>query len=94
MVLNEWNYSGSGSPSFNSVIFAEETFAQSIYHLKSSNLGSSLIFAQSLNGGVTFTTVFTQMGIGTLSDLGYVGGAPTSGTNPLLIMDVLSLVIS
>jgi hypothetical protein len=90
--MNEWNYSGTGNPSFNTATFGSGTLCQSIYHLKISKSSTTLTFAQSLNGGVTFVTITTQGGIGTLADLGYaifVGSA----TEPS-IMDVLSLVVN
>jgi len=91
----EWNYNGSGNPSFNSTpLGLTGSIAQDIYHFKIVKSGSSLLFQESLNGGITFVTIFTQTGIGTLADLGYGLQAATSGTNPLVIMDVLSLVVN
>ena len=95
LFVAEWTYSGTGNPSFsNTTTFpAAGSLAQGIYHFKILKSGSSLNFQVSLNGGQNFITLVSQSGIGTLADLGYTLEGPNAGSQGLVMMDVLSLVV-
>lgn len=89
MSVNEWNYSGSGDPSFNNnTVNAGNPPPAGIYHLKLVKASTTLTFEYSLNGGVTFIPFLTET-VGTIAQCGWDVG---SGTSDIASIDVLSLV--
>jgi hypothetical protein len=83
LVLLEYNYSGSGNPTFGTdVVFTGFT---PLMHLKLIVAAGTLSFQVSLNGGQTLTTLITES-IGTVSQAGFAGSES--------ITDVYSLKVN
>ena len=87
--VEEYSYNGSGNPSFSSTLLTINV-SQVPNHYKLSVSGGTITFALSVNGGVTFTTVYSTTGIGTISKAGFAVTVSSSTSG----MDVYSLVIS
>jgi hypothetical protein len=89
ILLNEWNYSGTGNPSFtfNPFTAYAPNCGTSACHFRISISGGTATFAVSLNGGVTFTTIITES-VGTVNE----GGYGEYGNGSTIVTDLYSFV--
>jgi hypothetical protein len=87
LIVAQWNYSGSGNPSFGSSLFSQSGVMSGQYHQKISLSAGTLTFSVSSNGGVTSIPIFSQGGIGTITKGGFV-------LNNITSIDLYSLVVN
>lgn len=92
VLFQEWNYSGSGNPSFNtsSTWGCLETSYGVMPHLKVSVSGSTLTYSISLDGGQHFMAIGTQTGIGTIS----AGGVVYSDKGTITELNLMSMALN